>query len=80
MPGDPGARARNHAAQGPCIAIDQKTDHTTVEVIAQEYRPPLLHVTQTAVQVGICCQQKDKRIAGHVVSSISFAEARDTRW
>ena len=51
MPGDPGAPAQKHAAQGPSIAIDQKTDHTTVEVIAQEYRPPLLHAIQTAVQV-----------------------------
>ena len=78
MPGDPGTHARNHAAQGPRIAIDQKTDHTTVEVIAQEYRPPLLHAIQTAVQVGNCCQQKNCRI--FLVSSVAFAEARDPRW
>ena len=75
--GDPGACAQKHVAQGPGIAIDQKTDHTMVEMIAQEIRPPQLHAIQTTVQVGNCCQQKDCRT--FLVSSNSFAEGFDTR-
>ena len=77
MPGDPGTHARNHAAQGPSIAIDQKTDHTMVEVIAQEQCPPQLHAIQTAVQVGNCCRQKNSMT--FLVSSISLAGACDSR-
>ena len=51
--GDPGARARKHAALGPSIGQDQKADLTTVGVIAQVHRPPQLDAMKDTAPVCI---------------------------
>ena len=78
MPGDTGARAQNHVALGPGIGQDQETVLTMVGVIAQVHRTPQLHAIRMTVQVSNCCKQRDR--ITFLVSSISFAEARDPRW